>query len=67
MTDEQTTTHEVPPGQPAPQPVTQKDYEEFEIGEHQVPWFLWVFFTFIILWASISWIPFVNSGGSKGY
>ena len=34
------------------------DYEEFEIGEHQVPWFLWVFFTFIVLWASISWIAF---------
>ncbi len=32
--------------------------EEFEIGEHKVPWFLWVFFTFIVVWASISWIPF---------
>ena len=42
------------------QPVQQqeKDYEEFEIGEHQVPWFLWVFFTFIVMWASISWIKF---------
>lgn len=40
------------------QPAVDPDYEEFEIGEHQVPWFLWVFFTFIILWASISWIAF---------
>jgi len=41
------------------QPTTpHKDHEEFEIGEHQVPWFLWVFFTFIIVWASIAWIPF---------
>ena len=35
-----------------------KDFEEFEIGEHQVPWFLWVFFTLIVIWASVSWIPF---------
>ena len=35
-----------------------KDYEEFEIGEHKVPWFLWVFFTLIVLWASVSWIKF---------
>ena len=32
--------------------------EEFEIGEHQIPWFLWVFFILIISWAAISWIPF---------
>ncbi len=36
------------------------DYEEFEVGEHKVPWFLWVFFTFIVLWASVSWIKFFN-------
>ncbi|MGE0199837.1 MAG: hypothetical protein AB7P76_02575 [Candidatus Melainabacteria bacterium] len=35
-----------------------KDYEEFEVGEHKVPWFLWVFFTGIVLWASVSWIAF---------
>ncbi len=34
------------------------DYEEFEIGEHSIPWFLWVFFVLIISWASISWIKF---------
>ena len=38
--------------------VTPEDYEEFEIGEHKVPWFLWVFFIFIVLWASVSWIKF---------
>lgn len=37
---------------------TAHDYEEFEIGEHKVPWFLWVGFTFIVVWASVSWIKF---------
>lgn len=36
----------------------QKSYEEFEIGEHRVPWFLWLFFFIIIGWASIAWFPF---------
>lgn len=36
----------------------EQEYEEFEIGQHKVPWFLWVFFFFIIAWASISWIKF---------
>jgi hypothetical protein len=36
----------------------QKNYEEFEIGHHQVPWFLWVFFSLIIVWASLSWVKF---------
>lgn len=35
-----------------------EDYAEFEIGKHRVPWFLWVFFSLIISWASISWIKF---------
>jgi hypothetical protein len=35
-----------------------EDYEEFEIGHHQVPWFLWVFFTIIVTWASVSWVKF---------
>lgn len=35
-----------------------KDYDEFEIGEHKVPWFLWLFFTLIVSWASVSWIQF---------
>jgi hypothetical protein len=34
------------------------DYAEFEIGHHQVPWFLWLFFALIVSWASISWIKF---------
>jgi hypothetical protein len=34
------------------------DYAEFEIGEHRVPWFLWLFFSIIISWAAISWYPF---------
>jgi hypothetical protein len=34
------------------------DYDEFEVGEHKVPWFLWVFFILIVSWASISWIQF---------
>jgi len=34
------------------------EFAEFEIGKHRVPWFLWVFFSIIILWASISWIKF---------
>jgi hypothetical protein len=33
-------------------------YDEFEVGEHKVPWFLWLFFIFIVGWASVSWIPF---------
>ena len=32
-------------------------YDEFEVGEHKVPWFLWLFFIVIVAWASISWIP----------
>jgi hypothetical protein len=36
----------------------EKPYEEFEIGHHKVPWFLWVFFTLIVTWASVSWIKF---------
>ncbi len=39
------------------QPVS-AEVNEFEIGEHPVPWFLWVFFSLIITWASISWIKF---------
>jgi hypothetical protein len=34
------------------------DYDEFEVGEHKVPWFLWVFFILIVSWASIAWIQF---------
>jgi hypothetical protein len=37
---------------------TGNDYAEFEIGKDRVPWFLWVFFSIIIVWASISWIKF---------
>jgi len=33
-------------------------YDEFEVGEHKVPWFLWLFFIIIVAWASVSWIPF---------
>jgi hypothetical protein len=40
-----------PGGKPA-------NYEEFEIGENKVPWFLWLFFILIIAWASVSWIKF---------
>jgi hypothetical protein len=43
---------------PAETLAKEKDYAEFEIGHHPVPWFLWVFFGLIITWASISWIPF---------
>lgn len=43
---------------PASPPKDPKSYEEFEIGKHRVPWFLWVFFTLIVTWASISWIKF---------
>lgn len=34
------------------------DVEEFEIGHHHVPWFLWLFFALIVTWASVSWIKF---------
>lgn len=43
---------------PAGDPVPDKGYDEFEVGEHKVPWFLWVAFTLIVAWASISWIKF---------
>jgi hypothetical protein len=33
-------------------------YDEFEVGEHKVPWFLWVMFILIVSWASIAWIQF---------
>lgn len=33
------------------------EHASFEVGENQVPWFLWVFFILILLWAAISWIP----------
>ncbi len=48
----------------APEPVTPEEgiakptYDEFEVGEHKVPWFLWLFFILIVSWASISWIQF---------
>jgi hypothetical protein len=45
-------------GQLSSTPADDKGFEEFEIGEHRVPWFLWVFFSLIITWASISWYPF---------
>lgn len=35
-----------------------KPYDEFEVGEHKIPWFLWLFFILIVAWASISWIQF---------
>lgn len=35
-----------------------KSYDEFEVGEHKVPWFLWLFFILIVGWASVSWIQF---------
>jgi len=41
-------------------PATPESYEEFEVGENQIPWFLWLFFILIISWAAISWIPFVG-------
>ena len=47
MTEQQQETPQAP----------NKDYPEFEIGEHQVPWFLWVFFALIVTWASVSWMP----------
>lgn len=55
MSDEQQS------GAPAATPQSgapKKSYEEFEVGHHPVPWFLWLFFILIITWASISWIPF---------
>lgn len=35
-----------------------KPYDEFEVGEHKIPWFLWFFFILIVSWASVSWIQF---------
>jgi hypothetical protein len=35
-----------------------RSYDEFEVGEHKIPWFLWLFFILIVSWASISWIQF---------
>ena len=39
-------------------PELPKPYDEFEVGEHKVPWFLWLFFILIVSWASVSWIQF---------
>ena len=50
------------PADPAANPVADvsgpSEYDEFEVGEHKIPWFLWVFFALIISWASIAWYPF---------
>lgn len=42
----------------APAEASQHAYDEFEVGEHKVPWFLWLFFILIVTWASVSWIAF---------
>jgi hypothetical protein len=39
-------------------PAADDEHAEFEIGHHKVPWFLWLFFSLIVTWASISWIKF---------
>lgn len=31
--------------------------KDIDVQEHQVPWFLWLFFLLIISWAGIAWIP----------
>ncbi len=54
MAEESTPLLEQEGSQEAPQ---ERPYAEFEVGEHQVPWFLWLFFILLICWASISWIP----------
>lgn len=51
----QETTHDA---QSTNSDASHKSYDEFEVGEHKVPWFLWLFFIFIVAWASISWIQF---------
>lgn len=42
----------------AEQPHQPQSYDEFEVGEHKVPWFLWLFFILLVAWASVSWIQF---------
>lgn len=32
--------------------------EEYRMGEHRMPLFLFVLFFLVFLWALISWIPF---------
>lgn len=58
MAEENLTTADE--AQTTPDHLPAKDYEEFEVGEHQVPWFLWVFFSLILCWASVSWIKFAG-------
>lgn len=46
-TESQTTEHVQP----------QTHDEDFDVQEHQVPWFLWLFFLLIISWAAVAWVP----------
>ncbi|WP_373531487.1 hypothetical protein [Vampirovibrio sp.] len=55
MSEENNTTEKLASHNEASLP---KPYDEFEVGEHKVPWFLWLFFILIVGWASISWIQF---------
>jgi hypothetical protein len=55
MSEEKNTIEKLAPQNEASLP---KPYDEFEVGEHKVPWFLWLFFILIVGWASISWIQF---------
>lgn len=55
MADESKPVEAVPAEQSSP---LTADYDEFEVGEHKVPWFLWLFFALIVTWAAVSWYPF---------
>ncbi len=59
MADESTNSLSENEAQDIPQ---ERPYAEFEVGEHQVPWFWWLFFVLLICWASISWMPLVGNG-----
>ncbi len=30
---------------------------DFDVNEHQIPWFLGILFFLIIMWAGVAWIP----------
>lgn len=45
----------LPPGS-SPQPATPT--EEYKVGHHKPPLFLIILYVLVIVWCSISWIPF---------
>ncbi len=53
MTDIDTTPIDTPDGPIAPD----ANEADFDVNEHQIPWFLGILFFLIVMWAGVAWIP----------